>query len=214
MHGPSVNAHPPHAETSRWLARFYSQFPRVLPQTSAPTVRRTDAVPPTPPAKPLPALPPEFAAWHRPPVARLAAPTAAKHPWCSQERETLSDCLPPLQVDPRFPQDAALHRVRPEVGAVATGRPRALHPTSSQPAPCRKTQSSLPVETRCPRRCPRLPIPAPPERAAAPCGAVESKPHARAPCAGAAPFPGAGSPSSPTCFSRHNVSTGSDSHGS
>src|SRR5713226_8980549 len=122
-----------------------------------------------------------------------------------------------LGIRPQPPVEARLRpRATPHpfpAPAAATPAFPAPHPASSSPASTAGMRSNHPVEKRCPRRCRKLPAPAPPEKAAAPFEAVESKPLVPAPCAAAAPLPGAVSPSSPTYFSGRNVSTGSGSHG-
>ena len=209
--GPSANAHPLPAETFQSHVSSHWRFPRVRRQTFAPIVRTTAAAQRKPPAKRLPARPPEFAVWRLPPAAQPDAPTVTTHPWCLPGKGTLLDCPPQPLAEPRLRPNARRHPFRPPPAAVAVFP--LPHLTSSPFAPTRGIPPNPPAEKRCPRRCRKLPAPAPPETAAAPFGAVESKPPAPAPCAAVALTPGAGSPSLPTCFSGRNVSTGSGSHG-
>src|SRR4029077_13393244 len=182
-----------------------------LRKSFAPFLKITPPAPPNPLAKPLPARSPESAVWHPPPVALPAAPIATTHPSCSVGQGTPSNCPPPPPAESPIRPNAMPRPLQPPLAAIAESR--APHPTSSRLASSRELRPNLPAETRCPRRCRKLPAPAPPEKVAAPFEVAESRPPVPVPCAAAALIPGWGSPSSPTCFSGRNAWTGNGSHG-
>src|SRR5204863_516882 len=147
---------------SRRFSRFLER-PRVRRQTFAPIVRTTAAAPRKPPAKRLPARPPEFAAWRLPPAAQPDAPTVTTHPSCLPGKGTLLDCPPQTLAEARLRPNARRHPFRPPLAAVTVSP--VPHLTSSPLAPTRGIPPNPPAEKRCPRRCRKLPAPAPLEKA-------------------------------------------------
>ena len=163
------------------------------------------------PAKRLRAWRLEFAAWHRRPGARLAAPIVAMHRWCLREKGTLANCPRRCRGEAQSRLPALRRPIRAGEAALAVAH--VWLPFSQRLAPSQGKRPNLREETRCPRHCRKLPARARLEIAGALCAGAESRRRGRVPCGEVARFPGGGSPWSPTYFSGRSASTGSGSRG-